>query len=388
VQGLLRAALGDRSKTAKYQALNQLTLRGIWLRSRRSRTTRSKSSSSRTCRASPRAAAICSTRSSAARAYGYAVAETTHDCGELGGLAQSRKRFLLVARHREKVPPFLYEPEKRPLRAVGEVLEKLPLPGDPARGGRCTACRRCNGRPGCGSPSSRPARTGARYGAGVADPRYTNWHPGASSSKLRVTEWGGKGGTVTGSQQVASGALSVADPRPEALRRADRDAYLTQGHYGVNRWDEHSGAVPAFAKNNNGSWSVADPRGTDGETVSWNPEGEPDVLPALGERLVCMIRALDGTWHRPFTTLELAALQSLVDPEDFLELEGLSDSAWRERIGNAVPPAAAQAIASVMGRTLLMAWTGQTFVLSSEPIWVQPIALALTVPDQPAADLF
>ncbi|MCC2971792.1 hypothetical protein [Massilia sp. IC2-476] len=27
--------------------------------------------------------------------YGYPVAETTHDCGELGGLAQSRKRFLL-----------------------------------------------------------------------------------------------------------------------------------------------------------------------------------------------------------------------------------------------------------------------------------------------------
>jgi site-specific DNA-cytosine methylase len=25
------------------------------------------------------------------RAYGYAVAETTHDCGELGALAQSRK---------------------------------------------------------------------------------------------------------------------------------------------------------------------------------------------------------------------------------------------------------------------------------------------------------
>jgi site-specific DNA-cytosine methylase len=46
-------------------------------------------------------------------AYGYAVVETTHDCGELGGLGQSRKRFLLVARHREKVPPFLYEPPKR-----------------------------------------------------------------------------------------------------------------------------------------------------------------------------------------------------------------------------------------------------------------------------------
>ena len=46
------------------------------------------------------------------RAYGYAVAETTHDCGELGGLAQSRKRFLLLARHQQKVPPFLYEPPK------------------------------------------------------------------------------------------------------------------------------------------------------------------------------------------------------------------------------------------------------------------------------------
>jgi len=33
-----------------------------------------------------------------------------------------------------------------------------------------------------------------------------------------------------------------------------------------------------------------------------------------------------------------AALQSLVDPEEYLELEGLSDSDWRERIGNTVPP--------------------------------------------------
>ncbi len=34
--------------------------------------------------------------------YGYHVAETTHDCGELGGLSQSRKRFLLVARMQRK----------------------------------------------------------------------------------------------------------------------------------------------------------------------------------------------------------------------------------------------------------------------------------------------
>ena len=53
------------------------------------------------------------------RSYGYELPETTHDCGRLGGLAQTRKRFLLVARHRQNVPPFLHEPPKRPLRAVG-----------------------------------------------------------------------------------------------------------------------------------------------------------------------------------------------------------------------------------------------------------------------------
>ncbi len=98
------------------------------------------------------------------------------------------------------------------------------------------------------------------------------------------------------------------------------------------------------------------------------------------DRLAAQIIAEDDTWHRPFTTLELAALQGLVDPEEHLELEGLSDSAWRERIGNAVPPPAAEAIASVMGQTLLLAWSGETFVLSNQPIWVRPIAMSLSLP--------
>jgi hypothetical protein len=51
---------------------------------------------------------------------------------------------------------------------------------------------------------------------------------------------------------------------------------------------------------------------------------------------------------------------SLIDPEEHFELEGLSDQAWRERIGNAVPSAAAEAIAGVIGSTLLLAWSGET----------------------------
>lgn len=104
-----------------------------------------------------------------------------------------------------------------------------------------------------------------------------------------------------------------------------------------------------------------------------------DQMPDANDKVQAIIQSLDGTWHRPFTTLELAALQSLVDPEEYLELHGESDSAWRERIGNAVPPDAATAIANVMGTTLLLAWTGETFVLSAMPVWVQPLTIALSV---------
>ena len=85
----------------------------------------------------------------------------------------------------------------------------------------------------------------------------------------------------------------------------------------------------------------------------------------------------DGTWHRPFTTLELAALQGLLDPEEHLQLQGESDSDHRMRIGNAVPPPAAQAIAGVMGTALLLSWSGETFVLSNLPVWVRPLVAAL-----------
>jgi hypothetical protein len=159
----------------------------------------------------------------------------------------------------------------------------------------------------------------------------------------------------------------VADPRPNGIPQKG-DHYLTGGHYGVVGWQETSGAVASAACHDNGRWSVADPR-----------------MPEATDKLVCVIRSIDGTWHRPFTTLELAALQSLVEPEEQLELDGLSDSDWRERIGNAVPPAAAEAIAGVMGTTLLLAWSGETFMLSSQAIWVRPVAVALSVAQGGAA---
>ncbi len=473
------------SLTPKYQALNELTLRCIWLMGEAwADDPVPLIVFENVPRLATRGRHLLDQINSLLSGFGYAVAETTHDCGELGGLAQSRKRFLLVARHIEKVPPFLYEPERKSLRAVGDILGRMPLPGDieaagpmhripklhwktwvrlalveagsdwrslnklaiedghlrdliivpeyqsgymgvhgwndsmgtiagrsgPTNGAFSVADPRAPANalqyqqygvrrwtdtsgaiigvksPGQGTFSVADPRPSVAWhknvfrvvsmdqhagtvttghgpssgGQAVADPRYSNWHPGASSRKLNVVPWEGTAGTVTGSQQVASGALSIADPR--VLDRSKGDAYLTGGHYGVVGFDQSAGAVSASARHDNGRWSVADPR-----------------IPAANDRLTCIIQSLDGTWHRPFTTLELAALQSLVDPEEQLILDGLSDSDWRERIGNAVPPHAAEAIAGVMGTTLLLAEQGETFMLNNTPIWVRNVAVALSV---------
>ncbi|MDO9227333.1 MAG: DNA cytosine methyltransferase [Pseudomonadota bacterium] len=441
-KGLSGLLSENKSRSDKYQALNRLTLRGIWL------TMEAWADDppefvilENVPRIQSRGRHLLDQIGDVLRSYGYAVAETTHDCGELGGLAQSRKRFLLVARHTGKISPFLYEPHKRPLHAVGDVLGRMPLPGDPAggpmhrvprlqwktwvrlafveAGSDWRSLNRLNivdghladylivperrrdylgvtawDEPGA-TVSARGLPTNGRYS--VADPRF-HWREygqygvlpwdvptgaisGQSKSggggytvadprptgpifgKYAVTQWHENSGTVI-STSTAQGAYSVADPRP-GLHREQGDHYLTAGHYGVVPWASPSGAVTASSGHDNGYGSVADPR--------------MDVLPAATDNLVAVIRALDGTWHRPFTTLELAALQGLVDPEEQLELDGLSDSGWRERIGNAVPPPAAQAIASMMGQTLLLAWSGETFSLGNTPIWVRPVAVALAV---------
>ena len=472
-----------KSKTDKYQALNRLTLRGVFLMLEAWRDDPPELVLFENVpRLATRGRALLDRITAMLHAYGYATAETTHDCGELGGLAQSRKRFLLVARHTEKVPPLLYEPERRTLRAVGDVLGRMLLPGDlragpmhrmpalqwktwvrlafveagsdwrslnrlavvdghlrdflivPAAHNGSLGVRRWEDPSGVVAGASRPQNgafsiadprfgqsdrwhDGQAYGVhrwgdstgaiagqqnpgqgrySVADPRceqtkhnncfrVVHWerpavtvtagtgpsaggtavadprHPGETFGKYGVTDWAEPAGTVISGSTTGQGAYAVADPRSGMA--GDRDAYLTGGHYGVVPWTDPSGAVSAAACHDNGRWSVADPR----------------PMPAPSDNLVARIQALDGTWHRPFTTLELAALQSLVDPEEQLELDGLSDQAWRERIGNAVPSDAAQAIAGEMGRTLLLAWSGETFALSAAPVWVQPVAVGLSV---------
>ncbi len=476
------------SLTPKYQALNELTLRCVWLMCEAwKHNPVSLIVFENVPRLATRGRHLLDQIGKLLEFYGYAVAETTHDCGVIGGLAQSRKRFLLVARHIEKVPPFLYEPEKKTLKSVGSILGRMPMAGDVEAAGpmhrvpalqwktwvrlalveagkdwRClndlaiedgylrdliivpqfrdgflgvhdwnetagTVAARSGPTNGKFSVADPRARAGAlqyqQYGVrrwdetsgavigvkspgqgtfSVADPR----DPGIGHAKYNVAQWDGVSRTVISGSTTGQGAFAVqdprhmgaakhsnefrivpydratqtitsahgtgqcvADPRP-GMAKKKGDAYLTGGHYGVVGFDQPAGAVSASACHDNGRWSVADPR-----------------MPAAADRLTCIITSLDGTWHRPFTTLELAALQSLVDPEEQLELDGLSDQSWRERIGNAVPPSAAEAIAHVMGTTLLLAGAGETFMLNSMPIWVRPVAVGLSVAQQGVTDV-
>ncbi|MGA4641269.1 DNA cytosine methyltransferase [Stutzerimonas stutzeri] len=447
--GLLSEAT---SKTPKYQALNELTLRCIWLMGEAWKDDPVPLIVFENVpRLATRGRHLLDQINSLLSHYGYAVAETTHDCGELGGLAQSRKRFLLVARHIEKVPPFLYEPEKKTLRAVGDILGRMPLPGDIEAGGPMhripslqwkTWVRLALVRAGSdwrslnelaiedgylrdlvivpeyragymgvhrwdetsGTIAGRSSPTNGAFS--VADPRYrqaANWNHG---QQFGVIRWSEPSPTIPGQTMPGQGTFSIADPRPNwnrhsgnyrvipynqpagtiiaggkgvqggqqsvadprILHRSKGDNYLTGGHYGVIPYDQHCGAIAASSRYDSGRFSVADPR-----------------IPAADDRMTCIIRSLDGTWHRPFTTLEKAALQSLVEPEEQLILDGLSDKDWSERIGNAVPPKAAEAIGHVMGTTLLLAAAGETFMLNSMPIWVRQVAVGLSVAQQDAA---
>lgn len=85
-----------------------------------------------------------------------------------------------------------------------------------------------------------------------------------------------------------------------------------------------------------------------------------------------MTRAIDGTWHRPMTTLELAALQGFPMRVDgaWLNLAGGRHGKARELIGNAVPVPAAEAIGRACMAAILSS-RSRGLTLCGEPVWVR-----------------
>jgi site-specific DNA-cytosine methylase len=374
---------GHRAETPKYQALNGLVLRGTFLAMEAfADDPPAVILMENVPRIATRGAHLLSQVKSLLNSYGYVVQEGFYDCGQVGGLAQHRRRYILIARHPGKLPSFIHFPPARRVRACGEVLGPLPLPDDPA-GGPMHRLPRLEWRTWVRLaliPAGGDWRDLERIGR--------NWFDGA----YRIVPWGEPAGTVTTGASPSCGAVSVADPRL---------GYVPQkGSFRILRWDEPGTTVigSASVRGSNGAAAVADPRigcrprnGSYG-VMAWNEPaktilGAADVhagtaavadprLPGWSERPdpPPVIVAPDDTWHRPLTTLELAALQGFpvfVEGGRPLRLAGPADSRWRGRIGNAMPPPAAREWAATILRSLLASLQGAC-VLSGEGIWVAP----------------
>lgn len=223
-------------------------------------------------------------------AAGYMIHEEDHDCGEIGELAQHRRRYLLVARHPKLCTSLLYQPIKKRVRAVGEVLEQLPMPATLAAGdwGRLHTMPRITWRnwlrlalipPGGdwrdleGVLAGRARREVFRRhavqawdqphptvtGPGgasvdkVADPRVSgsSWHRGAYG----VRDWGKPSGTITGGADNPSrDRFAVADVRVPA--KAD----WHHNKHGVTCWDAPAPTVIGKPQPSSGGVAVADIR--------------------------------------------------------------------------------------------------------------------------------
>lgn len=325
--GLLSA---KKARTKKYRALNRLTL--DWIRlmleawpDEPPRLVLLEN----VPRLKKRAARMLRAVRELLRRAGYVFHDGYHDCGELGGLAQIRRRYLLVARHVKRVPALLYQPRKKRVRACGEVLGTLPMPttAEAAEYGRLHELPRLSwlnwvrlalipaggdwrDLPGVleklqarreafrrhhveawSDPSITVAGSGSNGPSGVADPRGLDWYRGT----LGVLPFDEPAGTITGNARASTGAFSVADPRVRDFATLEfarsgleppsggwgavipqaGNENLHWGKYDVRGWDEPTGAVTGAARVGSGAPSVADPRPRFGHVDRVTPWEEP-----------------------------------------------------------------------------------------------------------------
>ncbi|KEO80868.1 DNA cytosine methyltransferase [Tumebacillus flagellatus] len=480
----------ESAKSKKYQALNKLYWRVMWLYMEAfpedgpaliisENVPRIKARGAdwlKKCRE------LCESR-------GYAFHNSDHDCGEIGGLAQIRHRNMSVARNQQKCSVWLHQPPKKKHKTIGEVIGPLPLPGDTDACGPLHKLPRLQWKvwmrlamiPAGGDwrdlekydhtkygvlgykprggalavedwdSTSRAVTGGAGFGrsngaAAINDMRFGT-NANRHVSHYRVEPMDGVAGTVTGATHVANGRICVSDTRLKdresrhpgvyqivkfeevgpcvtgtrfgsgapaiADPRVKAGTHSRQDDYGVYNWHDTAKTVRGAGRTMNSRSSIADPRincklraGTYG-VVDWNgtaptiagsidihqgtaafadprvgndsdayePAEEFQIPEDKKNGVWIILSPHDGAWHRPLTTYELAMLQGfpshMPDGKPF-QLVGGNDAKWRERIGNAVPPAAARAIAESMLLTLMASQTGDWFGLSMEPVWVAP----------------
>lgn len=209
----------------------------------------------------------------------YRLHAGVHNLGKLGGLAQIRDRFLLIARWEPRVQVFIYQPKEHRVRGCGEVLGPLPLPGDP-RGGPMHALPDISAKNEVRLSLIRPgkdwkdiARTldaleawrasWGRWRAVRVEELPEDLAPDPTTdevrwSRYRCDDWGAPASTIAGSG--SNGAYGVTDERiaPEA------DAAWYKGKYSPMPSEEPSRTV--IGGSANGASYYVDPR------LSANPD--------------------------------------------------------------------------------------------------------------------
>jgi site-specific DNA-cytosine methylase len=317
------------ASSKKYQALNLLTIRGIDITLAACRDYGGELPAlfllENVPRIMTRGKKILERIKDTLRKYGYVVNDETHDCGEIGGLGQHRKRYLLIARNEKKMPAFVYKPEIKPLKTIGDVLGNLPFPGDEVNGGpmhRIPMLQRKTWERLMAIEASKdwkslngfeywkyklvldPSRTvtgGAGAGrnngvAAIADPR-TGFKSGTHASIYRVSEWDEPGPTTTGAYRPNNGAICVGDPRLN-----DRESR----HGSVYRIVPIDQPAPCVTgtRFGSGAIAIADPR-----TPNDHYEGEYNLADGYGVQ----------DWEKPSKTIRGAgrimnSASSVADP--------------------------------------------------------------------------
>ena len=268
--------------SGKYQALNRLTLRGIRLILEAGPKEEDRPAAilfENVPRIMTRGKDLLRDIKALLSSYGYRFHEGFHDCGEIGGLGQKRKRYLLIARNTKKLTSFIYQPPKLRVKSIGEVIGPLPMPADPS----------------CGAMHRMPRlqwKTWVRLAlipAGgdwrdlekIAQEKYRLEYVPRGCGTFGVQKWDKPSATVTGNAKTnGSNAVNVAD-----VRLPDRDN--KHGNcYRVVKFDEPAPCVVG-SKFGSGAPAVADVR-LDPENPKFNhaykvtPFDEPSGAVASG----------------------------------------------------------------------------------------------------------
>lgn len=273
----LSGLLPEKSaKTDKYQALNELTVRGIEL-------------ALQAClqygdglpaiiqlenvpRIQTRGKKLLNQIVALLKRYGYAVSmRADHNLGEIGGLGQSRVRFLILARLQKAIPNFIYYPKKKKLKSIGAIIGDLPLPGDTECGGPLHKVQRLQWKtwkrlalipPGGDWRDLNKVdwrnlcivSISGDKGWPISDLQLQIGSEGKTNI-LRIQSTEEPAACLTGAAGPYQGATCIADPKVKTKLHPDS--------YGVQDWEMVAKTVRAASRIMQSAGSISDPRISD-----------------------------------------------------------------------------------------------------------------------------